>query len=156
MQTSSSGKNPSVLYPSLLFSYTPVLYINFICTFCWLSLIFYCSCYRRYCTGADGASILSLYSAESSAICSEAATIIPSASLPAGVATTTLSSKTPAKTSGPVATPGTGTGAGLASTANGAATSATSKAAAMKGMGHTVPVLGGVLGALFGVVGVFL
>ena len=41
-------------------------------------------------------------------------------------------------------------------TATGGATSSTSKAAADGGMGGPVPVLGGALGALVGVVGLFL
>ncbi len=47
------------------------------------------------------------------------------------------------------------TGAGTG-TASGGATSSTSKAAGMGGMGNTVPVMGGLLGALVGVVGLFL
>jgi hypothetical protein len=47
------------------------------------------------------------------------------------------------------------TGAGTG-TASGGATSSTSKAAAVGGMGNTVPVMGGFLGALVGAVGLFL
>lgn len=50
-----------------------------------------------------------------------------------------------------IAATGVGTG-----TVSGGATSSTSKAAAVGGMGNTVPVMGGLLGALVGVVGLFL
>jgi len=103
--------------------------------------------------------MVSEFSVESSALCKGLGTLSPPSSLPTGVATTTLSPKTTAvksSSAGSVATPGTGTGAGVASTASGAAASATSKAAAERGAGHGVPILGGLLGALIGVVGVFL
>jgi len=92
---------------------------------------------------------MSELSAASTAICNELSTISFPSREPTGVVTTTA-----VKTSG--VTTGTGTSAGVASTASGIAASATSKAAAKGGTGHAVPVLGGLLGAFIGAVGVFL
>jgi hypothetical protein len=99
-------------------------------------MLLYRSCYARYCSGPYSESYISGLYADSSAICNQLSTFGFPSSEPTGVVTTTA-----ARASGATA---------------GTAASATSKAAAERGTGHAVPVLGGLLGALIGAVGVFL
>jgi hypothetical protein len=90
--------------------------------------------------------MLPAISAASSIACSVANTL----DLPTGIVTSTSAAKTS------TATPGTGTGAGMASTATGTSAASTSKAGAERGTDHAMPVLGGLLGAFIGAVGIFL
>jgi hypothetical protein len=125
----------------------------------------YSSCYSSYCPAQLTEDELAVLSSDSSLVCNGVGTIyIPSGVLTTSVAAVQTTGKggvaTTSSGSGSVAITGsgtaigTGTGEGATSSASVATTS--SKGAAEGRMDNVVPVLGGVLGALVGVVGVFL
>ncbi|KIM94659.1 hypothetical protein OIDMADRAFT_34673 [Oidiodendron maius Zn] len=132
------------------------------------------NCYSTYCSGQLTDDFMLALSSESNVVCNGIGSIsfpsgIVSSDVPTSPASTIVNTTTATSsitgevtststTSSKVGATITGTSSGTTAspTSSGAAVSATSKAAAERGMGHAVPVLGGVLGALIGIVGMIL
>jgi hypothetical protein len=123
------------------------------------------SCYSSYCPAQLTEDELALLSSDSSAICNGVGTVyIPSGALPTSVTVVQTSEASTGK-GGLVTTgsstlaikgTGTGSGAGEVATSSEGVASTSSKGVSEGRMDNVVPVLGGVLGALVGIVGIFL
>jgi hypothetical protein len=117
------------------------------------------SCYSSYCPAQLTEDEVAVLSSDSSVVCNGVGTIyIPS--LTTSVTTTGKGGVATTASSGSVATTGTGTatgtGTGEVATSSGSVATTSSKGAAEGRRDNVVPVLGGALGALVGIVGLFL
>ncbi|KAF4626941.1 hypothetical protein G7Y89_g11214 [Cudoniella acicularis] len=131
------------------------------------------NCYSTFCPAQLTEDELMLLSSDSAALCHGIGTVaipsgIISSSVPSSpLSTTAVITAATNSSTGQTASTGTGSSKGVASTGTGTngaviptsagvAASSTSKATGERGTGHAIPVLGGLLGALLGVVGLFL